>query len=285
MPTQQIKNPFGQYLLNSSLKEQLRNQLPKAIAQFERAFPEAIWYALGRDIYLFGDALDAYYTYKGQSGRVRRLPASAPSFDLNNVDLSIDFLKTHGFDFEKIKKNSKPQIIFDITSYSYGSQSTQLMRAAYTEWKRLNRDPKKLLNKVNFLSVSDGARNVMVTPDLDIKSFFQNMQFTNPEPASILRVEGPTSLMYAAAWHGLYQRFERKDDGRIETPFIDSSSTSVRMSMLAELWEIAAIVMNESFANEVERQKFILDGKIKVIASSGSVKCDDLLLKPIGSED
>lgn len=93
----------------------------RAIAQMEKAYPGAVWYILGRDAYLLGDFFDAYYTYLGQSGRVVRLPASAPSFDpfLANDQPVVEFMKTYGLDFTTILEGP-PRIIIDFTSYSKG---------------------------------------------------------------------------------------------------------------------------------------------------------------------
>lgn len=252
MPSKNMTNPFQAYSRNYYLKSELVSLLPNAIGQFEKAFPNAIWYALGRDIYLFGDALDAYYMYLGQKNRVIRLPASAPSFEKEDTQEIIDFMKTHGINFSDIDEKTTPRIIFDVTSYSRGfrnSQSTQLMKAAYTEWTRLGRDPKKLLEKVNFLSVSSGK---MIEPNTDIKEFFSQMKF-DPAPEKLLRVDGPMSLQYSLSWHGLYEKFQRVDKDTVITSFGEPTHIKDRLAMLAELWDIAAVVMNKEFASQAER--------------------------------
>src|SRR5690606_13055679 len=45
-------------------------EVPAIISTLERVFPNGTYYALGRDIYGLGDAMDAYYTYIGQPGRI-----------------------------------------------------------------------------------------------------------------------------------------------------------------------------------------------------------------------
>ena len=301
-PAKNQENPFSEYARNSSLRYELENKFPHTVAQFRKAFPGAIWYALGRDIYLMGDALDAYYTHQFNSaGRVRRLHASQPSFDKNDIDEVIDFLKTNGFDFESMKEGSAPLVIFDITSYSKSnfrmSQSSQLMKAAYTEWGRLKQNPKNLLRKVNFVSVSHGSNNEMVTSSLDIDKFFGEMEF-DPSPKKILRVDGPMSMQYSIAWHGLYTRFERKKDGNVVTSFGAPAPLSDKLAMLAELWDVAAVVMNKDFAAKVEEElTYLSNPSLKKASSTKSSSgllsnnssflsgpCDRLLDKPIGSD-
>ena len=283
-PKKSEKNPFSEYLSNRSLAGQLENDLPYAIAQFETAFPNAIWYALGRDIYLFGDAMDAYYKHQKQEDRVRRLAASQPSFDEENVDQVIEFLESNDFDFVNMTEKSQPRIIFDITSYSKGSrfsQSSQLMRAAYEKWKRLGRDPKKLLKLVNFVSVSSGP-HVMIEPGVDIEDFFSNLTF-EPAPSKILRVDGPMSLQYSAAWHGIYEKFKKNTNGKVFAPFHDPSTNRDKLAMLAELWDVAAIVMSDEFIEKVKKEKKRFS---KPTATTTSEKkapdCAEVLSKPIG---
>lgn len=253
-------NPLKNYSRNPDLKFELENDLPKVIAQFEKAFPGAIWYGLGRDIYLFSDALDAYYISIGQNDRVKRLHASQPSFNEDNPGEVIDFLKTNGFEFKNINKDSTPHIIFDVTSYSKKSaddfkinrfsQSAQLMRAAYLEWQNLGREPHELLPKVNFVSVSRGANNHMIEADSNIESFFKNMDFDPPAPSRILRVDGPRSLQYATSWHGIYERFKRTKNNQVIAPFREIKDYNDKLAMLAELWDVAAIVMDKGFTKK-----------------------------------
>lgn len=288
-PKKKDVNPFRKYSSNSSLLKELEEDLPYAIAQFETAFPNATWYALGRDIYLFGDAMDAFYKYQNQEGRVRRLAASQPSFDENNVDEVIEFLESNDFDFVNMSEKSQPQIIFDITSYSKGvrfSQSSQLMRAAYAKWEKLGRDPKKLLKLVNFVSVSSGPHK-MIDPELDIESFFDSMTF-DPAPTQILRVKGPMSLQYSTAWHGIYEKFQRNAKGKVTAPFHHPSSNREKLAMLAELWDVAAVVMSDDFIKKVKKEMKNLAKKttskpISIEKSKKTVDCVEVLSKPIGS--
>ena len=253
------ENPFKKYS-GRSLKNAME-EMAEVIVQMEKAYPDAIWYALGRDIYLMGDVLDAFYRTAGQPWRLRRLHASAPSFPKGEseekLNLIADFLETNGIDIEGIGPNSRPHIIFDITSYGKNtyrySQSSELMRAAYWRWADLRRDPRDLVRKLNFVSVSHGPKNVMIEPDFEIDRYFRRVKFDDG-PEHILRVDAPIEVQYSTTWHGLYGLMERLDDGRVVTKPGAKDSYNQRAKMLWEMWEVAKRVSSPKFMEEVKAQ-------------------------------
>lgn len=253
------ENPFEEYGSFNSVSRDIERAIPRLIAQFEKAYPNAIWYGLGRDIYLLNDILDAYYTYRGEPGRVRRLGASAPSFNDRNVQEVIDFLKSNGFDFENMGPDSRPQVFFDITSYSHSearySQSSQLMRAAWTEWARLGRDPKQLLEKVNFISTGyPGAALKEIGVNFNLKDFIEKTKIAADGPERILYAENSSSLQYSSAWHYVYGRFTKDKNGNTYAPPGDPESYTTKLKLLWELWETVQTVMNDKFTKSVDRQ-------------------------------
>lgn len=236
------KNPFEPWMWPNRIQSAME-KMEQVYERLESAFPGAVWYLLGRDVYLLNDALEAVYLSKGQTGRVRRLPASAPSF--NDVDLeTIDgFLKTNGLDVDKISAESQPHIILDISSYSNSdfrlSQSRHLMRAAYKRWIDLGRDPRDLVEKVNFVNVSEAHGHFEFKTGEEARRFLHQVEF-KPEPDKILSVITPSTFLYTSAWHGLYRKFVRNDDGSVTTGHDSASSRETKMGMLGELWSVVA---------------------------------------------
>ena len=254
------KNPFSKYKgYSDNLKIDVLKVLPEIIVQFEAAYPGAIWYALGRDIYLLGDALNAYYTFNQERGRVRRLHASHPSFDGENVDEVVRFMESNDFQFSDLTEETTPRIIFDITSYSKGmrySQSSQLMRAAYRTMINNGIEPGLAFRKVNFISVSGGLSNVPIFPEFDFEGFFSNLQVdkNNDGPVKILKSESPNSMMYTEGWHGMYSRFKISGDQVVTEPGIPSSYR-IRLHILGEQWTLAKYISSKEFKKQLQKQE------------------------------
>lgn len=270
-PSEDEANPFREYAPSTPIRGEIESYIPKLIAQFEKAYPDAEWYGLGRDIYLLNDILDAYYTHRGEPGRVHRLGASAPSFDQDNIAEVVEFLKSNGFDFENITAESRPRVFFDITSYAHDaarySQSSQLMRAAYREWARLDRDPLELMTKLNFISTGYARPSLQeITPEFDLNKFISETNINADGPERILYAANSNSLQYSSVWHGVYQRFQKEPDGRTVAPPGLPEPNRNKLKLLWELWEIAGTVMNDGFASKVDEQRrvFGLECEVKL---------------------
>ena len=257
LPADVDVNPFAAYARSISISSIIRKEIPELIRNFERLFPNAQWYGLGRDIYLLADILDAHYIFNSQPGRVRRLPASAPSFDEYNVAQVIAFLEANGFDFKNITPQSRPQIIFDVTSYQRTSlrfsQSSQLMRAAYRAWTDLGRDPRALLPKVNFIGTGNFHldRLIKITEATQPHELFSTISIDESGPNRIPQIENPTSLQYTSSWHGVYKKFTESSEGAIVALPGEPSRLQEKLLMLWEQWEVIRTVMNKSFADSV----------------------------------
>ncbi len=248
-------NPFKDYS-SRSRKTDLEN-VAKIITKFEKAYPGATWYGLGRDVYLLNDAMDAFYTYIGQPGRVKRLHASQQSFlsSVSDDKYVYEFMKTNGIDLDKIDQ-LPPQIIFDTTSYGNSSyrlsQSRHLMRAIYNKWEKMGRQAKDLFRKVNFLAVNFNSSHVTLDEKTDMNAFFSKLT-VDSGPKPLLTVLDD-KLAYCQEWHGIYEAFQETADGRIETPFKRAHvGNAQRMAMLDELWQIRETIMNPVFVKSVEK--------------------------------
>jgi hypothetical protein len=242
------QNPFREFMWGGNEKiHRAMAQMESVREKLEKAFPDATWYLLGRDVYLLNDALEAVYRMHGETDRVRRLPASQPSFNDVSLDVVDGFLKSNGLDVDRIGKNSRPQIILDISSYSDSkyrlSQSRHLMRAAYDRWTSLGRDPRDLADKVNFVNVSRTHSHSEVESREGAQRFLRDLKF-EPEPLEILSVYAPGEFLYTDGWHGLYEKFQRQENGEVTAGHGYSSSRDTRLSMLGELWAVVTYYGN-----------------------------------------
>ncbi len=237
------KNPFREFEGYKDDVSKSMKDMDAVREKLEIAFPGAIWYILGRDAYLYGDALEASYLAQGITGRVVRLPASAPSFTDASLEMVDGFLKTFGIDVDNVGPESVPRIILDISSYSASdwrlSQSRHLLRAAYDRWISLGRDPKQLAGKVNFVNVSDMHVKNSYKTAKDVEEFLSLLDY-GPEPSAVLSAVGPGRFLYTTAWHGLYRPFQKLKDGSVIAPHDSASERSTKMEMLGELWEVVS---------------------------------------------
>ncbi len=145
--------------------EHIKENLPKLIISLEKAFPNGTYAFLGRDVNLWGDAMDAFYQSFGQTGRVQLLNASTASFSNAEPETLVNFLVQNGMDPRIVtvtdpeEYNSlKPFVIYDRTSMGSTSQSTKLMDAVFTMAAR-NGVPVHLLPEKFFVATTSGDVN------------------------------------------------------------------------------------------------------------------------------
>lgn len=94
-------------------------ELAKAIAYLEKAYPNALYFPMGRDAAFFADGLDFFYMSQGETDRVHRLRASGDTVRALNQETGSEFLASNNY----AQDVSRPHILIDNTSFSNSSQS------------------------------------------------------------------------------------------------------------------------------------------------------------------
>lgn len=264
------ENPFRKYYTDSnasSIKKKIDHDIPLVIASFQKTYPEAIIFGLGRDIYHLLDAVDAAYMAQGKPGKVKKLKASAPSFSEDHAE-NVAFLKSSGFDFAGIAKGTaKAHLMFDVTSYGHAlnggfrnSQSTQLMEAAYNHLvEEYNMAPEEISKFVQFVSVSGfygtSDKFVEINNQLDMQKFHKETSLKVYGPKKILKLKSSADMTYPSLfWHGVYRPFVTESNGEVISPAGSQESKSTKIQILGEQWEIIKRVMNEKMVNKINAE-------------------------------
>ncbi len=238
----------------------------KLIVESEMITPGATYYVMGRDAGFYGDALQYFFEKTlGQSGRVRLLDVSNPSFAnlAREVGMGTEeyhqtlakFLKTAGIDVTVPQEY--PQVLTDVTSFRPTSQTTQLMRALFTEANRAGISPQETLQRIGFLGVYLGSsdplpeniRQVQQLEAQQLKIFNQNGQ------EAYRPVYLRTNLAYGAAWHEMFDGFMKTEKGVEARPppqFAESRVESERMSLFAEMYQALQIMNDPQFLPAVQ---------------------------------
>lgn len=105
----------------------LMENAPKMIATFERSFPGATWVFIGRDMAIFADLFEAFYTSIGQNNRVARLKMSSGTLEGLTDELAYKFLKSNLFD----ETSEFPYVFVDAVSRGGGRQGRALINSIY----------------------------------------------------------------------------------------------------------------------------------------------------------
>jgi hypothetical protein len=255
-------NPFGAVQPSpearaAEVRDYVAKSLPGVIAQMERAYPGAVWAPLGRDAVALGDALDAFYQSLGETGRVSRLNASRASFGYTSPSDIVQFLESAGLDLNP-GSQARPFIVFDFTGMSSTSQSTQVMRAGYAEYRRRGGRALDLIPRFNLLSLQETyGRPVIRTTDLPavFKAQQESVITTGmiSQPLAVGDFPANGILLYAPMWHDSFGAFHwdcGKFTGTLGTQF----SADHHLQVLSDDYEIARAVSEPSFLQEVERQ-------------------------------
>lgn len=189
------------------------------IAGLESVYPGAVWAPLGRDAFIAGDLLDAFYAVNGERGRVTRLRASTATFSGAKQKTLVRFLESGGANFNPKDKTARPFVLIDRTNFRVSSQSNILLRAAYQEWKRRGGAPEDFVYRFGVVDLS-GMHETLGNTDMDVRFYLhQQAQILkaggDPSDLSILSVQG---LSDGPTWHGTYGKFRKHGDGFYGTP-------------------------------------------------------------------
>lgn len=232
-----------------------------AIAVFEKTFPNATYYPLGRDAVLVGDILDAYFLSQSQSNRVHRLDASRPSFN-DNVPETIRFLETNGLDSNALTRSKGAKILLDVTSYSRiaKSQSVQLMDAAYEMGRRAGISPDRLAEKVHFISLGGYYRPEASILDMSEKTFSYGKALALQK--STIDERGPQfpfifglhDFTYSAAWHEIFGPFKTTSEG-VKAPRGRAATLDAKIEILLEMFTAYGLVSSKKFLEKIKTFK------------------------------
>lgn len=256
--TQKNPLPVVDYnLVGGSLLTAFYTSLPRVIAQFEKAYPGAIYLGLGRDSALLSDAIDAFYLGLGQSGRSKMLGASGGTFNNNPTDETIvAFLEGYGFSLDNIA-NARPFVIFDGTRFNPTSQSRRIMSAIYRVAAKRGIDLKTLVRKVNFVSTAfDGykyyPKNLIAQTNVDSYFKGQAQVIDHTGPSEILAVDG-WLLTHGYNWTDTYGPFVNSQGKIVGSPGALMSEQE-RLYALAQQIEMIRLTNTQQFVDRVEAE-------------------------------
>lgn len=254
----------GDAIINS----QIMKDMPKIIAAFEKAFPGATFYELGRDAVYMGDILDAFYTSIGQPGRIKRLDASNTSFSPDD-EITYQFLKSSGIDVSKIHEGY-PIVVFDTTSFSHrggigssgASQSVLVIRSAYRAYVEAGGKASDLVPQLNFISVGgmySGRSDIIdfASPRFDLDKFIDFQKSTASEEGFALPLFIDASMFaYSHAdWHPMFGPFYKNEKGltvaRLPEPG-SKSTKSTKSKILAAMVEARDTANHSLFLKMVQ---------------------------------
>lgn len=225
--------------------------LPRVIAFMEKAFPGATWAPLGRDAVIFGDLLDAFYLSIGQPNRVSRLNASTASFAGASQRDIIRFMKEAGLDLGNVRQG-RPFVCLDRTNYRDVSQSSQLMRAVYSEYEASGRKASSLLKRVNFIGLSSSAASYQSSLTW-LAQYFSSLSVISSRPSSILQL--PVGQWTdSQPWHDTFGAFARQPNGKFEGTPGRLMSMDERRQILLEMIEILKRVSRPNFLDAVTKE-------------------------------
>jgi hypothetical protein len=240
-----------------SLEQRIYSEGARVIAQLEYLFPGATIAPLGRDAAILGDIVDAFYQSIGQQGRVQRLNASTSSFKNDpNGTLALEFLKSNGLNLDR-DYQGPPFIIFDRTSYSANSQTTQLINAGYRAYAAEHGEVESLLRRFNLVSSHDGNQSKMMplTNKASIDNYFKavetHVRQTKSSPSHVIGLG--TTLVDSPAWHDTFGAFYNEGN-RIVTRPGTLANEQIRRSVLAEMHLAIKIVSSPEFLERVKAQ-------------------------------
>ena len=230
----------------------IRNSLPIVIAKLEYYYPGAIWAALGRDATPIADLLEAFYLNHGQTGRAVRISASTGTF-LSSPTLFIRMLKQLGMDLKK--RNSRPFIIFDRTSYGDDSQSTKLIQMIYNHYlgKRISQN--KLQVFLKKAAIVTSAHSSTASRIDFFKSVFQ-VSKGQQYPWEILGVGELNNFtdQVHQEWHGTFGELITYKNGRISGIVDTYINVEKRRAALEMMFEAYHEVRKNSFYQDVRRE-------------------------------
>ena len=246
----------AQGMRHEHLVGHLRATMPKAIAHLEKAYPGATYAALGRDVVVMSDALDAYYGAIGQHGRAVRVNASTASFWSRDYRDTVDLVtQSTGLDLDHV--HERGFVLYDNTSYGANSQSRKVMSALYTALQQRGANTADYAHKLTLATIWHGSGAQMM-PTAGADAFLANhvasqKQKMGPRalgPAAILRVPG---IGYGLEWHGSFGPMARTAAGVTTTPGALAGIAN-RESILWEAHEMLRLTESPEFHQLVEQE-------------------------------
>lgn len=274
------RNPGRTFQPNEDQFRQLVfEQGARTIARMEKAFSDARWAGVGRDVATLGDLLDAFYSSKGQTDRVARLDVSTGSFTVD--DILIDYLKQKGAPLETGKiSESRPFVAFDRTSFGSWrtSQSQLILQAGYQYFQNHGGNLKDLVRKFNFIttepvsiggsSASNRGINAEVIGADNVEPFLQGQENDinhKGSPSRLLAIGSDLSDL--AEWHESFGTIYRDNDGIIQPQPGAVASAELRNRVLWEMYEVIKISSGDDFYRKVQDAARLLNFNFVVFNS------------------
>ena len=280
---------------NVNRYDALLEKMPKIIAGIEKHFPGAKIGYLGRDSYIFGDFIDAFYQSIGQKGRVTSLGISGTSNIANTNDAVLEsYLKSKGLDLTP-RKEHRPFVIIDTASKLDGAgQPRALLDRVYKIYKAKGGDPLDLVGKLTAVTiVNRGAYNVKDNFDGagDVIKSHREIVARNPSnffpPRSVLVVEHDGSGWGFSGydvgsggvsdhWHESFKPLQQNRKSSVDRP--GAKNASAHRKMLGVMASIIKYVATQPF-QKVMNQAYTEIGLAPPYAENAKPNCTALAIK------
>lgn len=260
--------------------EIIREEIPRGIATLEYFFPGATFAALGRDAFLLGDVLDAFYLSIGQQGRVVRLNCSAGTFRNQRISQILpEFLRQAGAHFRGLRR-AQPFVIFDSTDMGDNSQSTKLIKTAFDHFGE-NIGPREIVHKFHLVSTRHGKKASETNPAAYFKESASDVHWFQ-RLRRPLQIEFLHPFMYPTTWHGKFGEFTEVDGRWTGTPG-PRSALGKRYRILKTQELIWKTVSDPGFYRLVEREAHRLRYQFtrQRISGAGSITVNEIFQKRI----
>lgn len=242
-PWQKAKTPEQEVFIQTGID---------MIAALEKAYPGAVWAPLGRDAGIAADFLDAFYTVNGYPKRVSRLRASTKTILHERGANIIRFLESAGANFNPKKKTVRPFVILDRTTFSPNSQSTILLKEAFSEWVKRGGKPEAFPYRFGVVNLTP-FHEVVADSKNDARSLLyeQGRALSLYPHVSGLGIFSVDGLVDGPAWHDTYGYLTTYKDGFYGVP--GKPEPAGQMEILQNHYEFLKAARSKTFLLAVKK--------------------------------
>lgn len=254
LPPSESPNPFAE---NSQLAEAYQHG-PSIIATFEKLYPGATFYGMGRDSAFLVDLLDAFYLTLNQKDRA--LPLEIGRFSFEYPDLMRAYLRQQGIHISP-SYTSPRHVVFDATNFEWNSQSTKLLDMLIHS-KEAIAHPTAIWTSIAFINTGYRQGNMyssnLIPAKIPVKpmtSLLNGVDAINRSSGKFVRIPSvdiPEPLAYGLEYTGSYG--ELKDELGMVKPTIGKlASEDTRRKIIYSQVQLIRMTSDPMFKKRVQQ--------------------------------